>query len=107
VPATQNCSNLTTAVTTAVQGTSLGSKVTLNGAITEGYYCLNSSNALALAGDVSSKPSNCSNFGNSGLSPALYLQVHTTYTYTPIFHGLTVAQSFPSAIQKTAWMRMQ
>jgi len=106
VPATQACPSLTSAVTTAVQGTSLGSAVSLNGAIAEGYYCLNASNALVYASDVNSKPANCAAFGNSGLSPALYLQVKTRYTYAPMFRGMTIAQSFPTAIQKTAWMRM-
>jgi len=106
VPATQNCPNLTSAVTTAVQGTSLGTHVTLNGAISEGYYCLNASNALVYASDVSSKPADCSAFGNAGLSPVLYLQVHTTYTYAPIFTGFTVGSSFPTSVQKTSWMRM-
>lgn len=107
VPATQNCSGLSSAVTTAIQGTSLGTKVSLNGGLTEAYYCLNASNALVQVSDLSSKPSDCSSVGNSGLAPVLYLQVHTTYPYAPIFHGLTVGQSFPTTVQKTAWMRMQ
>jgi Flp pilus assembly protein TadG len=106
VPATSNCPALDTAVTTAVQGTSLGTHVTLNGAISEGYYCLNASNALVYAADVSSKPSDCSAYGNAGLAPVLYLQVHTSYTYAPIFTGFTIGSTFPTAIQKTSWMRM-
>lgn len=106
VPATSNCPALSNAVTTAVQGTSLGTHVTLNGAISEGYYCLNASNALVYAADVNSKPSDCSAYGNAGLSPVLYLQVHTTYTYAPIFTGFTIGSTFPTSIQKTSWMRM-
>jgi len=106
VPATQSCPNLASAVTTAIQGTTLGSAMTLNGAITEGYYCLNNTGALAFVSDISTKPGNCAAVGNSSLSPVLYLQVHTQYTYAPMFPGLTVAQTFPTAVQKTAWMRM-
>lgn len=106
VPATQNCSALGAAVATAIQGTSLGPKISLNGPITEGYYCLNTANALVYASDVSSKPANCSAFGNAGLSPALYLQVSTRYTYAPMFPGVTIAHAFPTSVQKTAWMRM-
>lgn len=106
VPATQNCSTLNDAVTTAIQGTSLGTAVSLNGPISEGYYCMNASNALVFASDVGSKPANCALFGNAGLSPVLYLQVKTRYAYAPMFPGMTIAQSFPTAIQKTAWMRM-
>lgn len=107
VPATQNCPALSSAVSTAIQGTSLGNHVSLNGAISEGYYCLNASNALVYASDISSKPSDCSAYGSGGLAPVLYLQVHTTYTYAPIFTGFTVGSTFPTAVQKTAWMRMQ
>lgn len=106
VPATQSCPNLTSAVTTAIQGTSLGSAVSLNGAITEGYYCVNAAGALVYASDVSSKPSDCSGFGSPGTRPGLYLQVHTQYAYAPIFPGLTVAKTFPKSVQKTSWMRM-
>jgi Flp pilus assembly protein TadG len=106
VPATQNCPGLNSAVTTAIQGTSLGNHVTLNGAISEGYYCINASNALVWASDVSSKPSDCSAFGNAGLAPVLYLQVHTSYTYAPIFNSFTIGSTFPTAVQKTSWMRM-
>jgi Flp pilus assembly protein TadG len=106
VPATQNCSGLNAAVTTAIQGTSLGSHVSLNGAISEGYYCINSSNALVYASDLASKPADCSAYGNAGLAPVLYLQVHTTYTYAPIFSGFTIGSTFPTTVQETSWMRM-
>ena len=106
VPATVNCPDLNTAVTTAIRSTSLGSRVALNGAIDEGYYCLNASNALVYASDVNSKPANCSAFGNAGLTPVLYLRVHTTYSYTPLLRGMTIASSFPATIRKTSWMRM-
>jgi len=106
VPATTSCANLTSAVTTAIHGTSLGTKVSLNGAITEGYYCLNAQNALVWASDVNSKPANCSAFGNGAMTPVLYLKVNTSYTYAPIFTGLTIGQTFPTSVRKTSWMRM-
>jgi Flp pilus assembly protein TadG len=106
VPATQACPNLNSAVTTAIRGTSLGAAVGLNGAITEGYYCVTSAGVLVYASTVSSPPANCSGFGNAAGKPALYLQVRTRYAYAPIFPGLTVAQTFPTSVQKTAWMRM-
>jgi Flp pilus assembly protein TadG len=106
VPATQNCPGLNAAVTTAVQSTTLGTHVTLNGAIDEAYYCVDSTGALVYASDLASKPSDCSAYGSTGLAPVLYLQVHTTYTYAPIFTGFTIAGNFPTTVQKTAWMRM-
>jgi Flp pilus assembly protein TadG len=44
LPATNNCSGLSTAVQNAVQSTSLGTRVTLqSGSPSEGYYCVNAS----------------------------------------------------------------
>jgi len=106
VPATVNCSGLNAAVATAIHGTTLGSDVSLNGALSEAYYCLDSHNALVFASDLDSKPADCSGFGQATLKPVLYLQVHTTYTYAPIFNGFTIGSSFPTSIQKTSWMRM-
>lgn len=106
VPATVSCPTLTNAVTTAIQGTTLGDKMTLNGPLAEGYYCLDSKGALVFASNIGSKPSDCSAYGNSSLKPGLYLKVSTTYAYAPMFPGLTVAQNFPKTVQKTAWMRM-
>lgn len=107
LPATVNCPSLDSAVTTAIQSTSLGAHVTVNGAITEGYYCLNGSGALVYASDVNHKPADCSAYGEAALSPALYLQVPTTYTFTPMFSTFTMGSSLPHTIQKTAWMRME
>jgi Flp pilus assembly protein TadG len=106
VPATQNCAGLSAAVTAAIHGTSLGAGVALNGAISEAYYCLNASNALVYASDLASKPANCSAYGRAALAPVLYLQVHTTYTYAPIFSGFTIGNTFPTSVQRTSWMRM-
>src|SRR3984893_5736727 len=55
LPATVNCPALNAAVTAAIQSTSLGNAVTLSGgAVSEGYYCMNSSNHLQYMSSVSS-----------------------------------------------------
>jgi Flp pilus assembly protein TadG len=107
-PATINCSGLTSAVTTAIQSTRLGTSVTLNGAIAEAYYCLDTSGALQSAGAASSKPSDCSGVANAavGATPTLYLQVKVTCPFQGLFPGLTAAKAFPASIDRTAWMRM-
>src|SRR5215467_561564 len=77
LPATlnSNCPNLSSAVTSAVQSTSLGTKVTLqSGSPAEGYYCVNSSNALVYVSGVSSKPANCSSVGTASLQPGDYIK---------------------------------
>lgn len=107
-PATTNCTALNSAVTTAIQSTGLGSDITIDGAITEGYYCPDNGNKLQKVGTVNSKPTDCSGVVNpaSGAVPTLYLQVPVTYTFQPLFPGLTLAQTFAPAIKRTAWMRM-
>jgi Flp pilus assembly protein TadG len=109
LPATQKCSGLNSAITTAVQSTSLGSAVSLaSGYPTEGYYCVNSSNVLQLVGSVSSsEPANCSDAGNANASPGDYIQVQVTYPYKPLFARLSVMGALGiSSITKTSWMRM-
>ncbi len=108
LPATQNCSGLTTAVTSAIQSTSLGTAVTLaSGYPAEGYYCVNASNALQYVSSVSSKPANCSAAGNATATPADYLQVQVSTPYQPIFSGISVMNALGiSSIIGTSWMRM-
>src|ERR1700740_2895004 len=48
-PAPINCPGLNAAVTTAIQATGLAADVTLDGAITEAYYCLDTNNVLQKA----------------------------------------------------------
>jgi Flp pilus assembly protein TadG len=107
LPATTNCTGLTTAVQRAVQSTSLGTLVTLqSGSPSEGYYCVNSSNSLQYVSSVSSKPSDCSAAGMSSLQPGDYIQVSTTFTYAPLFGSLSVASQFTTPITRTALMRL-
>jgi len=108
VPATLagKCPGLNAAVTAAIQSTSLGSSVTL-GALTEAYYCVSSSDALQLMpGGVANKPSNCSGAGMPALKPVDYLTVTVSFSYAPLFNGITVASLFTTPITKTAWIRM-
>jgi Flp pilus assembly protein TadG len=102
-----NCPGLNAAVTAAIQSTSLGNAVTLSGgAVSEGYYCVNSSNALQYMSSVSSKPADCSAAGLHALQPADYLQVAVTFSYSPLFQGISVAGLFATPITKTAMVRM-
>jgi Flp pilus assembly protein TadG len=105
LPATVNCPTLQAVLTTAIQSTSLGTAVTLaSGYPAEGYYCVNSSNALQLQGSVSSPPTTCS----TGVTPGDYLQVSVTYPYQPLFPGLISVMSVSgvTSITKTTWMRL-
>lgn len=107
IPATLNCSGLNSAVSAAVKTTSLGTAVTLqSGSPSEGYYCVNSNGALQYMSGVNSKPADCSNAGMPSNSPGDYIEVQTTYTYTPVFPGLSIAHFFTSPILRTSWMRL-
>jgi Flp pilus assembly protein TadG len=107
LPATTSCPGLMTAVTNAVQSTSLGTQVSLQaGYPSEGYYCVNSSNALQYVSAVSNKPTDCSSAGMPNLQPADYIQIQTTFSYAPLFPGITVASVFATPITKTALMRL-
>ena len=107
LPATTNCSGLTTAVQNAVGSTSLGTSVSLiSGSPSEGYYCVNSSNALQYVSSVSSKPADCTAAGMPSLQPGDYIQVQTTFPYAPLFPGLSVSGAFPTPINRTAIMRL-
>ena len=107
LPATTNCPGLTTAITNAIQSTSLGTNVALqSGSPAEGYYCVNSSNALQYVSAVSSKPADCTAAGMPSLQPADYIQITTTFPYAPLFPGITVASGFTTPITQTALMRL-
>lgn len=107
LPAATRCPGMDTAIGSAIQTTSLGSSVALqSGYPTEGYYCANSSGALQYVSDVSSRPADCSSVGVPTGSPGDYVEVQTTYSYSPIFPGLSVASVFPSTITSTAWVRL-
>jgi Flp pilus assembly protein TadG len=107
LPATTNCPGLATAIQNALASTSLGARVSLvTGSPSEGYYCVNSSNVLQYVSNVSSKPADCTAAGMPSLKPGDYIQVQTTFPYTPLFPGLSVSSTFPTPINRTAIMRL-
>ena len=96
-----------TAVQNAVGSTSLGTRVSLiSGSPSEGYYCVNSSNALQYVSTVSSKPADCTAAGMPSLQPGDYIQVQTTFPYAPLFPGLSVTSTFSTPINTSAMMRL-
>ena len=102
-----NCPNLTTAITTAIQSSSLGTKVSLaSGYPAENYYCT-SGTTLQSVGTYSSPPSpfDCSSVGNAGITPGDYIQVQVTYSYSPLFAGLSLASS--QTLTSSALERLQ
>jgi Flp pilus assembly protein TadG len=95
LPAKTNCASLSSAVTTAVSSTSLGSFVTLtSGFPTETYYCI-SGTSLESVGDYSAPPSpfDCSAVGNAAAKPGDYIEINVGYAYSPTFAGLSLASA--------------
>ena len=107
LPATTSCPGLTTAITNAIQSTSLGNLVKLqSGSPSEGYYCVNSSGSLQYVSAVSTKPADCSAAGMASLQPGDYMKISTSYAYAPMFPGVSVAGAFATPITNTATIRL-
>ena len=110
LPPTTVCSTLAasvTAVQNALGSTSLGTAVSLvSGSPSVGYYCVNSSNALQYVSAISSKPADCTAAGTPSLQPGYYIQVQTTFTYAPIFPGMSISGTFPTPISGASLMRL-
>jgi hypothetical protein len=108
-PVTTNCTSMNSAVTTAIQSTSLGTNVTLaSGSPTETYYCTNTStNTLQSVGTPSSPPSpfDCTAAGNPSVTPGDYITVKVNYTFNPMFPGLSLLSS--STLSSTGLTRLQ
>jgi Flp pilus assembly protein TadG len=93
MPATSNCTNLNTQVTTAIHSTSLGTGVALaTGSPSETYYCVSGTTLESVATYPSSPPADCSAYGSTS-APADYIEVDVTYSYAPTFAGLSLASA--------------
>jgi Flp pilus assembly protein TadG len=106
LPATTNCPNFATAVQNAIQSTSLGTQVSLQaGSPSEGWYCLDGSGVLQYISNYNNKPADCLAVGGTS-APADYVTIQTTYTYAPLFGGISVASAFTTPITRTSTMRL-
>jgi Flp pilus assembly protein TadG len=117
LPAASNCTGVSSAITTAVQTTSLGSNVTVSsGYPLEGYFCTSTGQALVPASTgmtwtlgqaPPTKPADCSAVvTGSKTAPGDYIQVKVSYTYSPVFPAVSVAGLLTTPITRTAWMRL-
>lgn len=108
LPATTSCPGLEAAITAAAQSTSLRDGISIAaGSPSEGYYCLNLSGALQLVAEATSNPpADCTSTGIPSMTPADYIRITTTFSYAPLFPGVTVASAFTTPITKTGMMRL-
>jgi Flp pilus assembly protein TadG len=116
-PAITTCKGVVTAVITdmqnAAQSTALGGSVGLaTSDISEGYYCASGSGTLTLVtsiGTAASPPSSnptvptCS---GSSTFAGDYIVATVRYTYAPVFSGVSVLSYLPTAVARTAYMRL-
>jgi Flp pilus assembly protein TadG len=113
LPATVNCPGLTSAVTTAIQSTELGTRVALaSGSPSEGYYCLSTqggtAGTLQPVGSLNSEPTDCSSVGSANEKPGDYIIVKVATPYAPTFPGLSLMSTWgPASITATSWVRLQ
>jgi Flp pilus assembly protein TadG len=102
-----HCAALDAAVNAAAWSTSLGTNVTVTSK-TEGFYCVSTStSALVAVGTFpGTKPANCSSVGSSAAVPGDYIIITTSYTYTPVFTGVSLASLLTTPMTSTVWMRL-
>ena len=108
LPATTNCPNFNTYVAEGLASTALGNSIVLtSGFPTEAYYCLNSSKTLQQVGTTASaRPSDCTAVGDSTHRPGDYVQIQASYTFSPLFTGLTAGSLMPTNMTSTGFIRL-
>jgi Flp pilus assembly pilin Flp len=116
-------------IDTAAQSTSMGSRITVANTCSSGsncwdiesFYCLNGSNKLVeVAGTTRGKISttggtgtaastaatNCTGAGGGAQKPGDYINIKTTYNYTPPFRGISLGSLLMGPITREAWLRV-
>jgi Flp pilus assembly protein TadG len=103
IPATVNnyCAGVTSAMTSAAQTTSMGSNVSVS-SVSEDYCCPSSTGVTCQGAVATTTPTNCA----SGLAPGDYIFATVSYSYSPLYSGVSVASLLTSPITRTAWMRL-
>jgi hypothetical protein len=97
----------------------LGSNVTLvAGSPTEGYYCTTTTGALQLVGTgpgtvgsppTKPAPDTCAAVASASdltAVPGDYVKINVSYTYAPIFSGVSVAGLLGTSVTQSVWMRL-
>lgn len=102
-------------ITTAAQDTTLGSGISVT-SVGEGYYCVDSTGALHAVGTASSaigtaptppSPFTCASVvAGSTTPPGDYVSATVSYSFTPIFSGVSIAGLLTSPITQTAYVRL-
>lgn len=112
LPATDatRCPLLTTPtnrILAAAQSTPLGAGVTL-GAVSEAYLCINAAGALQqVAAPPATRPADCTPVGGGATTvPGDYVTVTVSYSYAPLFNGVSLGGILTTPIVRTSTMRL-
>jgi Flp pilus assembly protein TadG len=106
MPAKSKCPNLDGVVQAAARSTSLGGAVANESPIEE-YYCTAGTNLALVATYPATPPLNCSGVvGSDPVStPGDYVTISVSYTFNPLFAGLSVVQQ--QALTAMAMQRLR
>jgi len=96
-----NCAGLAAAMTAAIKTTPLGAGVTIT-STTENYCCPGAGTITCQGPVATTTPVNCT----SGQPPGDYIFITASYTYSPLYSGVSVAGLLTTPIVRTAWMRL-
>ncbi len=102
LPATTRCTGVNTAVTNAAQAASSLTTAVTASITSEGYYCQVGSSLVSTGTPLAAGTTTCANGARSGD----YVQITGSYTYTPLFRGVSVTSYLTTPITKTVWARL-
>jgi Flp pilus assembly pilin Flp len=104
-PPVSSCTNLSPAVSAAVQSTSLGSNVSWSNSGTytsdAGYYCPDGTNNAFVAATA---VTTCT---NTTALAGYYAKISVSFTFQPVFSAPTIVSLFPNPITQTTWTRIK
>ncbi len=110
-PATVNCgAQYSSAVTNGIHSTFLTTHV--SGSPSEEYDCATIAGGLAQTAvqPPALPPADCSgtpNASSPSAAPGDYVKVAVTYTYAPLFQGISIVSLLNTTVTKTAWTRLK
>lgn len=102
-PASTTCATYSSKITTATQSTSLGSSITSTAS--EKNCCANAGGQLECQ-TYNASTTTCSFAGDATIAPGYYVEVQTSYGFTPMFGGISVVVA-SKTLTSTATIRVR
>jgi len=113
-PVTRYCTSWQSGINTSAQLTSLATNVTVT-SVVDGYYCVNGSGILTAIGSTgtfaspltATAPTSCGSGTWETTTPYEFVTVTVSYTYAPVFGGISVASLLPTSMTATSTMQVK